>query len=258
MRTGCVVPDRFLGRHTADGRPSACAGGCAGLHAAAHAVHRTKPSPYLPPMSLPDDPTLHPADRWDRRYRALIDAGDADREPNAFLLEQAHLIPTSGRALDIAAGLGPNALWLGAPGARPRAGQKNEGLHVTAIDISPIACEYLRGLAADRRLPIRVLCRDLEKEPLPAGLFDVILNVLYLQRSLMPQLEERLAPGGLLIVVTLLEGGSGPPPVHKEYLLQRDELLMLFPNLQHLLFRKDPTTSDRPYAYLAARKPGKP
>ena len=209
-------------------------------------------------MSLPDDPALSPAARWDRRYRALIDAGDAGREPNAFLLEQAHRIPTSGRALDVAAGLGPNALWLAAHGAQPHAGRKNEGLHVTTIDVSPVACDYLRGLAADRRLPIQVLCRDLETEPLPDGPFDVILNVLYLQRSLVPQVEERLAPGGLLIVITLLEGGSGPPPVHKEYRLQRGELPTLFPNLHRLLFREDPTTNDRPYAYLVARKPVEP
>lgn len=194
----------------------------------------------------PDDPTLPPADRWDARYRARLAEAPPDDEPHPFLVEQAHRLPTSGRALDIATGLGRNALWLA-----------RRGLRVTAVDVSRVACDHLDARARDLHLPIDTVCLDLERAPLPPAPFDLIVNTLYLQRSLAPQIQDRLAPGGLLLFLTMLEGGRDlEPPVHKEYLLQRGDLRALFPHLDVVLYREDPADSPvRPNAYLLARKP---
>ena len=77
---------------------------------------------------------------------------------------------------------------------------------------------------------------------------------MFLLRDLAPQIEDRLAPGGILCFVTLLENGSGPPVVHKEYVLRRGELATLFPNLQTLDVHEDPQAAPRPLAALLARQ----
>ncbi len=67
--------------------------------------------------------------KWDTRYR------EAHRVPETALVlsEFQHLLPTSGRALDLACGLGGNALLLAA-----------HGLETHAWDISPVGVERLK------------------------------------------------------------------------------------------------------------------
>ncbi len=48
--------------------------------------------------------------RWNQRYAAQAPA--AGQQPNALALELAHLLPTEGRALDLAAGSGRLAQLL--------------------------------------------------------------------------------------------------------------------------------------------------
>jgi SAM-dependent methyltransferase len=194
--------------------------------------------------SLPDDPTLPAAERWDRRYRDKPDHYPSDGQPHPFLLERHADILATGAALDIACGLGRNAIWLA-----------QRGLGVTAVDISAVACNALRQRAAALGLAIDVQRLDLEHDPLPPGPFDVIVNTLYLERPLAPQIERALAPGGLLLFSTMLAGGAGPEPVHKEYMLQRGELAQLFPGLELIHHREEPPGPDRPNAHLLARKP---
>lgn len=193
----------------------------------------------------PDDPTLPARERWDRRYREEPERWPGADAPHPLLLEQAHQLPDRGRALDIACGLGRNALWLAA-----------RGFDVVAVDVSPVACDRLREGAAALQLPVTVLCRDLEQEPLPDGPFDLIVNTLYVQRDLAPAIERALAPGGLLLFATFVEGGVHDPPlVHKEFLLRRGELAALFPGLDPLLLREDPPGTPRALACLLARRP---
>ena len=191
-----------------------------------------------------DDLTLPPQERWDRRYRDDPTTTPPTPTPHSFLLERADDLPTTGAALDIASGLGRNAIWLA-----------RRGLHVTAVDISAVACDILRQRAVDLDLTIDVQRLDLEHDPLPNGPFDLIVDTLYLERPLAPQIERALAPGGLLLFSTMLVGGTGPDPVHKEFVLQRGELPQLFPNLEVVHFREDPPGPDRPNADLVALKP---
>lgn len=127
-------------------------------------------------------------DKWDARYR---DGAYRDRtHPTVLLAEWLPRLP-HGRALDVACGAGRNALYLAA-----------HGFAVTAVDISPIALERGRQAAAERALHVEWLQADFDEAPernLPAGSFDVIVWVRYVQRALMPHLVARLAPGGVLI-----------------------------------------------------------
>src|ERR1700754_3536553 len=76
------------------------------------------------------------ADAWDERYAATELVWSAG--PNRFVEEEcADLQP--GRALDLAAGEGRNALWLA-----------ERGWSATAVDFSAVALDRARSLAGQR------------------------------------------------------------------------------------------------------------
>ena len=184
-------------------------------------------------------------DRWDRRYRYHLGHQLSDGVPHPYLLEHELEIPRNGHALDIAAGLGRNTFWLA-----------QRSLHVTAIDISQVACDQIRKRANEMHLSIDVRCLDVENCLLPAGPFDLIVNTLFLERSLASQVKDNLVPGGLLIFSTRLVGGISSESIAPAFLLNRGELRQLFNSLEILQYREDPSNSKCPNAYLLARKPG--
>jgi len=88
--------------------------------------------------------------RWNMRYR---DAGDDylfGTEPNRFLAHRAGLLRNGRTAVSVADGEGRNSVWLA-----------EQGLEVTAVEISPVAVEKARRLASGRKLPIRFLVADM-------------------------------------------------------------------------------------------------
>lgn len=88
--------------------------------------------------------------RWNTRYR---DAGDEylfGTEPNRFLAHRADLLQNGRTALAVADGEGRNSVWLA-----------EQGLDVTAVEISAVAVEKARRLAAGRQLEIRYLLADM-------------------------------------------------------------------------------------------------
>ena len=114
--------------------------------------------------------------KWDRKYAA---GSHTSADPSPFLLRVASLLPTRGRALDVAGGAGRNAVWLGA-----------RGLDVTIADISSVGL----ALAKERCGAVTCWCGDLEAS-FPMGPWDLVVNVLYLQRSLFAQYKRQLRPG---------------------------------------------------------------
>ncbi len=192
-----------------------------------------------------EDPTIA---RWDERYRESLADWPDEREPHAFLAAHADLLPESGTALDVAAGLGRNSVWLA-----------RRGLRVTAVDGSAVACAHLSQraakLAQTEGLEIAVVCADLEREALPSGLFDVVVCTLYLQRSLAGAIVEALAPRGVLVFSTYLEAGVEGRAARR-YGLKRGELAAMFPGLETLVYEEDGDEVERPSASLLGRKPG--
>jgi tellurite methyltransferase len=122
---------------------------------------------------------------WNERYAA----GEASDRPPEPLIVSAIQGRTPGRALDLACGLGRNALYLAA-----------HGWHVTAVDSSKVALDVLRERAAEG-LAVEPILADLEagEFPIEPGSWDLIVDCNYLQRDLFPAIREGLRPGGLFV-----------------------------------------------------------
>jgi SAM-dependent methyltransferase len=144
------------------------------------------------------------ADAWNRRYATSDLIWTA--EPNRFLVEQVEgLAP--GRALDVAAGEGRNAVWLA-----------QRGWQVTALDFSQVALDKARRLADRAGVTIDVVCAD-ATDPID-GTFDLVV-VLYLhlpgdqRRRAYRNAAAAVAPGGTLLIIghdaTNLTAGTGGP-----------------------------------------------
>jgi tellurite methyltransferase len=182
-------------------------------------------------------------DRWEARYRS--GHGSISEPPSPFLVEHADLI--SGRVLDVAAGAGRHALFL----ARRRC-------IVEAIDISWTGLHLARAAAVAEGLCLLAVQADLENFPLPSDRYDAVINLRYLQRALLPQLQRAVKPGGLILVETfLIEQQTIGHPTHADFLLQRGELGAAFSQCDILLYEEGLFEAPQP-AYLArliARRP---
>jgi SAM-dependent methyltransferase len=141
--------------------------------------------------------------RWDERYAAQEPPPVSAIEPPEILARHADLLPTAGRALDLACGQGCGAVWLA-----------RRGLEVWGLDVSAVAIGQARDLAHLAGVGDR--CRfdvvDLD-DGLPAGPpVHVILCRKFRDRRLDQAIIERLAPGGLLAISALSEVGAAPGP----------------------------------------------
>ncbi|MCW8918585.1 MAG: methyltransferase domain-containing protein [Gammaproteobacteria bacterium] len=163
--------------------------------------------------------------KWDARYRSSHSSAEGIA---AVLIDNTPLLPTEGKALDLASGLGANALYL--------AGQ---GLEVHAWDISPVAIDRLNRRAQQQGLTLHTQVRDCLARPPEPGSFDVIVVSRFLERELCPAITVALKPGGLLFYQTYTrakQGGSGPGNPH--FLLEAGELPRLFSELEVAFYRE--------------------
>jgi tellurite methyltransferase len=177
------------------------------------------------------DNKLVPRD-WNRHYSAQT---QPDLVPEPLLIEVADSLPP-GRALDLACGTGRNAIHLA-----------RLGWHVTAVDRSPAAIEILRDHAAG--LAIDAHLADLETSAfhIPADSYDLVCDILYLQRSLFPAIRASLHPGGLFVGVVLL--GEG------EFRAQPEELRRQFADWRILYYSESRAgESTRTTVSIIARK----
>ena len=145
-------------------------------------------------------------DGWNERYRSAELVWSA--EPNRFVVAEVAGLPP-GRALDLAAGEGRNAVWLA-----------EQGWVATALDYSDVAMEKARALAAARGVTVETTVGD-ATEPVPgAATFDLVV-VAYLQlaeperSAALAHAAAAVAPGGTLLVIahdeSNIERGYGGP-----------------------------------------------
>jgi 2-polyprenyl-3-methyl-5-hydroxy-6-metoxy-1,4-benzoquinol methylase len=131
-------------------------------------------------------------DAWDQRYsgRELVwGAG-----PNRFVVQEAAELPR-GRAIDLGAGEGRNAIWLA-----------ERGWRVTAVDFSAAGLARAERLAAERGVTVDWLQADLATwRPEPGGYDLVLIAYLHLPATVLSGVfraaAEAVAPGGTLLVV---------------------------------------------------------
>ena len=185
--------------------------------------------------------------RWDEKYRARpFDAGQA---PAPFLKQHLRLLPR-GRALDLAAGEGRNAVFLA-----------EHGFQVEAVDISRVALDRARKLAETRGVKINIARADLKEYPIPQERFDLIIDFDYLDRRLIPGIRRGLKKGGRVVFETYTteqKSTAGGGPENPEYLLKPNELLRLFRGFRILFYREGifpPGRTGKALASLMAEKP---
>jgi tellurite methyltransferase len=180
---------------------------------------------------------------WDQLYRKK--GYLFGTEPAAFLKEVLARIPR-GKALDIAMGEGRNAVFLG-----------RSGFAVEGVDLSSVALRKARKLAQQGGVKIRTIQADLNTYTIKPESFGLIININYLQRSLIPQIRRGLRKGGFVVfesyTVDQLRNPGGEE-FRRDYLLGRGELRELFKDFEILEYRETNDGKDA-LASLLARKP---
>ena len=132
---------------------------------------------------------------WSTRYR---DAGENylfGTSANRFLANHAELFTADAKVLSVADGEGRNSVWLAL-----------EGMRVTATEISPVALEKARKLAAVQHVSIDFVQADAVAWDYPPETFDYVVGIFIqfaspAERSRMfDGMKRALKPGGYLLL----------------------------------------------------------
>lgn len=170
-------------------------------------------------------------EKWNQRH------GDPSHQPQAaeVLRQNRHLLPTRGQALDLACGLGGNALLMA-----------ETELEVSAWDLSSVAIERLKGFADTHELlNLKPETRDLSVQPLPLDTFDVIVVSYFLDRELIPSMIDSLKQDGLIFYQTFTRiAATETGPSNPDYRLADNELLELFSPLKVRFYREENLLGD--------------
>ncbi|TKX36870.1 class I SAM-dependent methyltransferase [Halorubrum sp. CGM5_25_10-8B] len=185
---------------------------------------------------------------WDERFAS----GEYPRAPEPSLVLRAYepSLP-DGRALDVAAGTGRNAVFLA-----------DRGREVDALDASAEGLRVVRDRAAERGIGERIeaVRADVSTYGFPTEAYDVITMSFFHALDRFADLVEALAPGGYLFVEGHLRSADPSPsgPSDDRYRFAANELLRAGLALSVRYY--DETTAERPddrrraTARLLARK----
>ena len=147
-------------------------------------------------------------ERWNERFSAPeYIFGTA---PNAFLASKAALLKPGQRALCVADGEGRNSVWLA-----------EQGLEVSAFDISPVGVAKARRLAAERGVRVACEVASVCDWRWPEAQFDVAAAIFVqfadpaMRSFLFERMARSLKRGGLALIEGYtpkqLEHGTGGP-----------------------------------------------
>jgi SAM-dependent methyltransferase len=167
------------------------------------------------------------ASNWDLRYAS----GECGEKPPDPVVIEAARITGPGRALDLACGLGRHTRYLA-----------ERGWRVTAVDSSAVALRVLR----EQALPnVEVVQADLEQHEYQIARegFDLILDCLYLQRSLFPAIRAGVRRDGLFAGVFATAG------MNPAFLVAPGEIRSVFEDWELLLY----TESEQRTSIIARR-----
>jgi SAM-dependent methyltransferase len=153
---------------------------------------------------------------------------------SAWVRRFAHLVPSGGGVLDVAAGNGRHARFF-----------LERGHAVIAVDRAP---DGLADIAGNPKLDI--VQADIEAGPWPLDgrRFAAVVVTNYLHRPLMARLAESVAPGGALIYETFAIGHAAyGRPSNPDFLLRPDELIDAFrPHLSIVAYEHGFIDAPRP------------
>ncbi len=185
-------------------------------------------------------------EKWDRNYDACSSTYPA---PAEVLRQNQHLLPTQGTALDLACGRGANAICLA-----------ENGLSVSAWDISASALKHLSNEAVKKGLLIEIDSRNISEQPPEPNSFDIITVSNFLERELIDTIRNAVKPNGLIFYQTfIIDKTSNVGPNNPDYLLGKNELLNLFNNWDIIFYKEEGTVGKidagfRNQAMLIAQK----
>lgn len=164
--------------------------------------------------------------KWDVKYARCDQPGIAAK----VLQDNLHLLPKQrGAALDLACGLGANALLLA-----------QQGFTVTAWDSSAVAVEKVNQFSQQQNVAVNAEQLDVVNFPPLDASFDVIVVSYFLERSLCPEIVKALKPGGVLFYQTYCQQKVDMTgPSNPDFLLKENELLQLFSALQLRVYREE-------------------
>lgn len=184
-------------------------------------------------------------ERWNQKYR---DGNpNPDFAPDPVLKTCVHLLDGKGTALDVACGVGHNAMFLA-----------RLGYEVVAIDASLAGLTYCREAMRGKDLRLSLIAADLENFPLPRACFDVVLVIRYLYRPLIARLKTTVKPGGLVIYQTFnLNYLREKPGLRREYLLEPGELMERFADFEPIVTNDSPRIEEN-LTYWIGRRPPAP
>ena len=166
-------------------------------------------------------------------------------EPAPFLVDNVGLLPR-GRVLDVAMGLGHNAVYLA-----------KMGFQVEGVDVSSDSVNNALELAQKARVTIDTRVADLEGDyRIKKSVYDVVICFHYLQRSLIPQIKDGLRDGGMVVYETFIvdQAVLFGKPRNPDYLLKHNELLNMFRDFRCLRYREGVIDEQRAVASIVAEK----
>jgi tellurite methyltransferase len=181
---------------------------------------------------------------WDERYRR---GEGSERAVEPVVARAAHLMEP-GVALDLACGLGRNAIHLA-----------ENGWQVVAVDSSRVALDGLGSLASNRGLQIQLVLANLEDASYSLGRdrYDLVCDCFFLHRPLFREIQECTRAGGLL-AAALPVVDEHAPPMNPAYLIKPGELPREFPGwiVEHAIeSRRTDRTRERIVGEYILRKP---
>jgi SAM-dependent methyltransferase len=134
-------------------------------------------------------------DFWSDKYRAVGESYLFGTAPNRFLAAQAGLLGAGQRALSVADGEGRNAVWLA-----------EQGLDVTATELSPVALDKAEALAAARGVRVDFALADALNWTYQDEAFDLVVAIFIQfaapdeRARLFENLKRTLRPGGRIVL----------------------------------------------------------
>ena len=176
---------------------------------------------------------------WNDRYLAN-DRSAAPHPCEALVYAQSRLA-RSGVALDLACGVGGNAIWLA-----------RRGYQVHAVDFSSVAIDTTRSYS--RGLSVQFHCVDLRRFDWPSSACDLVVVSRFLDRELCCDIAAAIAPGGLLVYQSFAGEFAGHGPRSSTFRLGSGELPGLFPTLQ-VIEIDPPDVAAQGYSILIAQRP---
>ena len=157
-------------------------------------------------------------ERWNKRH-----VEKPMRHTVEPLIEKYIAEAEVGEALDIACGIGRNTHFLA-----------EKGFFVDAVDISDYALSQVKDMATIKKFEV-----DLDTYNLEINKYDLIVNINFLSRRLIPQIKEALRSGGVIIFETfIIAHGEFTQPVNPEFLLRKNELLHAFIGLDIIYYEE--------------------